>query len=283
MSMFIAPAASESGEFNLLSDGCYEACVVGLRGFTGTKYQSDEPEDKMQFVFQVQDDDGVLHYLTTKPLTNVLNEKSNLFKVLNGITGYGLDKFPIGFQYTALVNSDKPVKCQIVVKTVASKKDPNKQFNEIDSYLKAKKGQKTTFVPDDKAPAWLNQNVKEVFWIQGLSFLPPQENKAAGNAKAAANIPAAVATQMGDSSAFFGTAQNPTNPQFSPVQQPSPYVPPISKAQQVAERQAPGAYVPPAAPSPQPVFGQFTTASGNTYPTQQAPQVQVDEDSDLPF
>lgn len=282
--MFTAPEVTAGGDFTPLEDGCYEAVVVGLRGFTGTKYQSDEQEDKMQFVFQIKDDEGNLHYLTTKPLTNVLNEKSNLFKVLNGITGYGLDKFPVGFMYTQLVNSEKPVKCQLTVKTVVSKKDPNKQFNEIDSYLKAKKGQKTAFIPDDKAPAWLNQNVKEVFWINGLSFLQPQENKATGNAKSAANIPAAVATQMGDSSAFFGTAQNPQNPQFAPVQQPSPYVPPISKAQQVAERQVQnGAYVPPAAPAPQPVFGQATTAAGNVYPTQQAPQMQVDDENDLPF
>lgn len=253
MSMFTAPAATESGEFNILEDGCYEAVIVGLRGFEGTKYQSDEVEDKMQFVFQVQDGDGVLHYLTTKPLTNVLNEKSNLFKVLNGVTGYGLDKFPVGFRYTNLVNSDKPVKCQLTVKTVASKKDPNKQFNEIDGYLKAKKGQKYTFVPDDKAPAWLNQNVKEVFWINGLGFLPPQEKT--HNAKAA--VPPAPATQLGNSSAFFGQApQNPQNPQFA----------------------APGQYIPPAAPAPQPVFGQAPAAQ-----VPQAPQVQVDDDNDLPF
>ena len=281
MSMFTAPEVTAGGDFTPLEDGCYEAVVVGLRGFTGTKYQSDEPEDKMQFVFQVRDDEGTLHYLTTKPLTNVLNDKSNLFKVLNGITGYGLDKFPVGFQYTALVNGEKPVKCQLTVKTVASKKDPNKTFNEIDGYLKAKKGQKTTFVPDDKAPAWLNQNVKEVFWIPGLSFLPPQENKAAGNAKSAANIPPAVATQLGDSSAFFGQGQvsngfatpNSEVPvsgfpqQAGPVSAPSPYVPPQPK-------QAPqqGQYVPPAAPAPQ-----------QQWPAPQAPQVQVDDDNDLPF
>lgn len=250
MSMFTAPQATEGGEFNLLEDGAYEAVVVGLRGFTGTKFQSDEPEDKIQFVFQVQDGDNVLHYLTTKPLSNVLNEKSNLFKVLNGITGYTIDKFPVGFQYTQFVNSDKPVKCQLTVKTVQSKKDPNKQFNEIDGYLKAKKGQKYTFVPDDKAPSWLNQNVKEVFWINGLSFLPPQEKTQ--NAKAA--IPEAPVTQLGNSSAFFGQQQqNPTNPQFA----------------------APGQYVPPAAPAPQPVFGQAPAA-----PT--APVVDDDPDG-LPF
>lgn len=249
MSMFIAPQATEGGEFTLLEDGCYEAVIVGLRGFTGTKYQSDEPEDKMQFVFQVQDGDGVLHYLTTKPLTNVLNEKSNLFKVLSGVTGYGLDKFPVGFQYTQLVNSEKPVKCQLTVKTVASKKDPNRQFNEIDGYLKAKKGQKYTFVPDDKAPSWLNQNVKEVFWIDGLSFLPPQEKTHASAKSAMPEVPSAV--QLGNSGAFFGQQpQNPQSPQFA----------------------AHGQYVPPAAPAPQ-----------QAWPAPQAPQVAVDDNSDLPF
>ena len=258
MSMFIAPEATEGGEFNLLEDGCYEAVVCGLRGFTGTKYQSEEPEDKIQFVFQVQDGEGTLHYLCTKPLSNVLNDKSNLFKVLNGITGYGLDKFPVGFQYTQLVNSQKPVKCQLTVKTVQAKKDPNKQFNEIDSYLKAKKAQKYTFVQDDKAPAWLNQNCKETFWINGLNFLPPQEKTQ--NAKAA--MPAAPVTQLGNQSAFFGQApQNPNNPQFiQPGAQP---VAPV------------GAYVPPAAPAPQQAW---------PAPQTPAPQVQVtEEDSDLPF
>ena len=249
MSMFIAPQATEGGEFTLLEDGCYEAVIVGLRGFTGTKYQSDEPEDKMQFVFQVQDVDGVLHYLTTKPLTNVLNDKSNLFKVLNGVTGYGLDKFPVGFQYTQLVNSEKPVKCQLTVKTVTSKKDPNRQFNEIDGYLKAKKGQKYTFVPDDKAPSWLNQNVKEVFWINGLSFLSPQEKTQASAKAAMPEVPSAV--QLGNSSAFFGKQpQNPQNQQFA----------------------APGQYVPPAAPAPQ-----------QAWPAPQAPQVAVGDGDDLPF
>lgn len=258
MSMFIAPEATEGGEFNLLEDGCYEAVIVGLRGFTGTKYQSEEPEDKIQFVFQVQDGEGTLHYLCTKPLANVLNDKSNIFKVLNGVTGYGIEKFPVGFMYTNLVNSEKPVKCQLTVKTVQSKKDPNKQFNEIEGYLKAKKAQKYTFVPDDKAPAWLNQNCKETFWINGLKFLPPQEKNQ--NAKAAA--PAAPATQLGNSSAFFGQAQNPVQPQFA-----QPGAQPVAPA---------GTYVPPAAPAPQ-----------QPWPAQQAQpqpqQVVVDDDNDLPF
>lgn len=278
MSMFLAPAASASGEFNLLEDGCYEAVVVGLRGFTGTKYQSDEPEDKLQFVFQVQDGDGILHYLTTKPLTNVLNDKSNLFKVLNGVTGYGLDKFPVGFMYTQLVNSEKPVKCQLTIKTVTSKKDPTKQFNEIDGYLKAKKGQKYTFVPDDKAPAWLNQNVKEVFWMPGLGF---QEQKVQFGAPAEQK-PQFISpnTTQGSAPEFLGmspmqqacgtnvapsecaTAPFPTTQEVAqtPASQPSAYVAPQPK------------YVPPAAPAPQP-----------TWPAPANPVVEVDDSDSLPF
>jgi hypothetical protein len=72
------------------------------------------------------------------------------------------------------VNAQTPIKCQLAVKTVTSKKDPNKSFNEIDGYLKAKKNQKNAFIKDDKAPAWLNTNVKEVFWLPGLGFQAPQ-------------------------------------------------------------------------------------------------------------
>ena len=260
MSMFQA-IVSEAGEFNNLEDGCYEAVVTGLRGFEGTKYQSDEVQDKIQVVFQVQDSEGVLHYLTSKPMTNVMNDKSNLFKMLSGLTGYGLDKFKDGFDLRQLVNAENPVKCQLTIKTVTSKKDPNKSFNEIDGYLKAKKNQKNTFVPDDKAPAWLNQNVKEVLWMPGLSFLPPRET-----APAKATMPPAPATTLGDSSAFFNQA--PAMPG-----QPSPYVPPMTKQQQQAYlAQQNGTYVPPAAPAPQ-----------QAWPAPQAPQVQVEDPSDLPF
>lgn len=268
MSMFMATTATESGEFNLLEDGVVDAVVCGLRGFVGTKFESNEPEDKIQIVFQTQDADGVLHYLATKPMVGIISPKSNLFKVLSGITGYTIDKFPNGFNLTQIVNAEKPVKCQLVVKTVPSKKDPAKMYNEIDSYLKAKKGQKYTFVPDTEAPSWLNTNVKEALWLPGLAFQAPREP-----APAKAAIPEAVTTQLGDSSAFFGQAQNPSNPQFAPVQQPSPYVAPMTKAQQVAERQAqPGQYVPPAAPAPQ-----------QAWPAPQAPQVAGDDDEGLPF
>lgn len=249
--MFVAPEVTESGEFQL-AEGCWPAVVVGLRGFMGTKFQSEEQEPKMQFVFQVKDDEGTIHYVATKPLANKINEKSNLFKVLNGITGYGVEKFPKGFQYTQLVCNEKPVKCQIVVKTVPSKKDPNKQYTEIDSILKAKKGQNNTFTPDDKAPAWLNQNCIETFWLNGLSFQAPKEE---APAKAAmSEVPSAV--QLGNSSAFFGQPQNPTNPQFAaPGQQ---YVPPTAPA-----------------PAPQPVFGQVPAAP--------AAPVADDSDPNLPF
>ena len=260
MSMFQA-VVSEAGEFNLLEDGIASAIICGLRGFEGTKYQSDEPQDKIQIVFQVQDDEGNLHYLTSKPIVNKINEKSNLFKIVSSIFGCDITAFKDGFDCRKLVNPEQPTRCQLVVKTVSSKKDPNKQFNEIDSYLKPKKNQNNEFIPDDKAPAWLNQNVKETLWMPGLSFLPPRET-----APAKATMPPAPATTLGDSSAFFNHA--PAMPG-----QPSPYVPPMTKQQQQAYlAQQNGTYVPQAAPAPQ-----------QTWPAPQAPQVAVDDSSDLPF
>ena len=250
--MFISPAPSEGSEFNLLEESLYEAVVVGLRGWQGTKYNSDEVEDKMQFVFQVQGPDGVLHYLATKPLTIFVSTGSNLFKVLNSLTGYGVEKFPQGFDYRQFVNSAQPIKCQLVVKTVPSKKDPNKSYNEIDSIIKAKKGQQYTFIPDDKAPAWLNSNVKEAYWLQGLGFQAPQTQ---------ATQPAA-----------------PAQSQFMP---PKPPTTPVS----FAEFQANAARTPdeiPVAPFPtQPGPAQ---AAPSPYVAPQAKQAPAEEDPNaLPF
>ena len=255
MSMFATPAATEGGEFNLLEDGCYEAVVCGLRGFVGTKYQSDEPQDKIQVVFQVQDGDGIIHYLASKPMANFISDKSNLFKLLNGITGYDLEKFKDGFDLRVIVNADTPIKCQLAVKTVTSKKDPNKSFNEIDGYLKAKKNQKNAFIKDDKAPAWLNTNVKEVFWLPGLGF---QASQAQATEPAQ---PAAPAQSQ------FMTHKPPTTP--------------VS----FAEFQANAARTPdeiPVAPFPtQPGPAQ---AAPSPYVAPQAKQVPAEEDLDtLPF
>ena len=271
--MFTAPAQTTATEYEVLEDGAYEAILCGMTFKNFKKYQSEEIQPKMQFIFQVKEGD-TLHYLKSKPMVNSINEKSNLFLCINAMTGATLDKVPLGYDYTSLLGW----KCQLSVVTKPSAKDPNVTYNEISGYMKPKKSQKTELVPDDKVPYYLNDNVLESAWMPGLSFAakPQQASTFASPAK---NIPDKVATTLGDSSAFFGQGQvsqgfatpnsevpvatfNP-NDVSGPVSAPSPYVAPTPKG---------GAYVPPAAPAPQP-----------TWPAPQAPQVAADSDEGLPF
>lgn len=278
--MFTAPAQTTATEYEILEDGAYEGILCGMTFKNFKKYQSEEIQPKMQFIFQVKEGD-TLHYLKTKPMVNSINEKSNLFLCINAMTGATLDKVPLGYDYKNLLGW----KCQLSVVTKPSAKDPNVTYNEISGYMKPKKSQKNELVPDDKVPYYLNENVLESAWMPGLSFAakPQQASTFAAPAPAQA-IPAQVVTTMGDSSAFFGQGQvsqgfatpnsevpvAPFNPnEVGPVSAPSPYVAPTPK------------YVPPAAPAPQPVFGQAVTGAGNTYQTQAAPQVESDDD--LPF
>jgi hypothetical protein len=282
MSMFTAPAQTTATEYEVLEDGAYEAILCGMTFKNFKKYQSEELQPKMQFIFQVKEGD-TLHYLKTKPMVNSINEKSNLFLCINALTGATLDKVPLGYDYKNLLGW----KCQLSVVTKPSAKDPNVTYNEIGGYMKPKKSQKTELVADDKVPYYLNENVLESAWMPGLSFAakPQQASTFAAPSKA---MPAQVATTIGDSSAFFGQGQvsqgfatpnsevpvAPSNPNYvgGQASAPSPYVAPQRKD---------GTFVPAPAPAPQPqMFGQATTPAGNTYPTQAAPQVTED---DLPF
>lgn len=281
MSFFTAPAATEGSNYEPLEEGAYEAILCGMTAKNFKKYQSEEVIPKLQFIFQIKEGDQ-LYYLRTKPMTNTINDKSNLFLCISGLTGAKLEQVPLGTDYTKMIG----IQCQISVVQKPSPKDPNVIYNEIGGFMKKKKSQKNQFTPDDKAPWYLNEGVLECCWIQGLAFAPKPAEQ---NQSSKQFVPPPVQTQMGDSSAFFGQqpSQGFATPnsevpvsgfpqQAGPVSAPSPYVPPQPK--QVPQQ---AQYTPPAAPAPQPVYGQATTAAGNTYQTQQAPQVN-DEDN-LPF
>lgn len=250
MSYLIAPAPSEGTENFLLDEGCYNAVVCGIRATMGTKYNTEIPEVKLQVIFQVAQGD-TKHYLTSKRCSNNIGARSNMFAILNGISGYGPEHFVNGFDYSKLLG----VPCQLTVKTTVSKKDPNKQYNEIASYLKAKKDDKAQFVPDTEAPWWLNAGNLEAVWCQGLSF----KDKPAEQQVTQLEFPQQPATTQGNAPEFMNIPQNMA------ASAPSPYVAPQPK-------KSPSTYVPPAAPAPQ-----------QPWPAPQNPVVEVDESSDLPF
>lgn len=165
-----AAATANGGEFALLETGAYSAVCVGLTKKEFKKYQSTETEPKFQFIFQVNDGE-VNHYLRTLPFRNVINEKSNLFVFLNTWLGVTFEKAAEGIDLGKTVG----LKAQVVVGE--SERD-GKKYNTIENVLKAKKTDKVEFVPDDKAPAFLNKGpFIAAHWIDGLAFAEPTENK----------------------------------------------------------------------------------------------------------
>lgn len=164
---FITAKPTESGEFSLLEAGAYDAICVGVTSRNFKRYQSEDLEPKFQFIFQIVED-GQKHYLRTLPLRNVINDKSNLFTLLNSWTGVTLDKCADGIDLSKLVG----YKAQIVVD---EQEREGKKYNGIANILKAKKSSTVAFVPDNEAPAYLRSNLLLEKWIDGLGFAAPVE------------------------------------------------------------------------------------------------------------
>lgn len=163
-----AAATANGGNFEILEAGVYDGVCVGVTVRPFRKYQSEELENKFQFVFQVVDGD-TKHYLRTLPFRNVINEKSNLYLFLNSWTGLGLDKLTGGIDLKQFVGT----KAQIVV---GEAEREGKKYNNITNVIKAKKNSTVEFVKDDKAPAFLNKDLKASKWIDGLSFSEPKQD-----------------------------------------------------------------------------------------------------------
>lgn len=161
-----AAATANGGEFEILEAGVYDGVCVGVTVRNFKKYQSEDLEPKFQFVFQIADN-GTNHYLRTLPLRNVINDKSNLFIMLNSWTGLGLDKLSGGFDLTKFVGA----KAQIVV---GEAEREGKKYNSITNVIKTKKNSTVEFVKDDKAPAFLSKNLLAAKWIDGLGFSEPK-------------------------------------------------------------------------------------------------------------
>jgi len=166
---FLTAKPTEGGEFSLLEAGAYSAICVGVTSRNFKRYQSEDLEAKFQFVFQVVEN-GQKHYLRTLPLRNVINEKSNLFVLLNSWTGVTLEKCADGIDLSKLVG----YKAQIVVD---EQEREGKKFNGIANVLKARKSDTTAFVPDNEAPAYLKNNLLLEKWIDGLGFAAPKDEE----------------------------------------------------------------------------------------------------------
>ncbi len=169
---FLITAAPSTGDaFALLETGAYSGICVGLTKKEFRKYQSDELEGKVQFIFQIVDDEGVKHYLRTLPYRPIINDRSNLFNMLSSWVGISLEKASEGVDLGKLVG----IKAQLVVDI---QERDGKQYNVISNILKPKKNDPAAFVADDKAPAFLNKGPFICSrWIEGLGFAEAKEEE----------------------------------------------------------------------------------------------------------
>jgi len=220
---------SETAEFERPEDGLHQAVIGGvtLRDFADYNDKTKTVE-KLQFILQCAQD-GQTFYFRTKPMANILGEKSNLMIFLASATGATLEKikekYPIGFPLKNLVG----VPVQAVVNTVTGK--DGKEYANLANVLKAKKGTKTAVV-QDAIPAYLVRGAKEQFLADCLT-VKEETNKAAtfpqglpGGVASGAAVPQmpanAQVTQNQNAAAFMGV----TNPA------PQPAAPDIQTAEQ---------------------------------------------------
>ena len=181
---------SETAEFERLEDGMYESACVGvtLRQFPDYNDRS-KMVDKVQFIFQVARD-GQCFYFRTRPLTPIINEKSNLFIMLNGWTGVTLDKLTPGLDCSRMIG----VKAQVVITTESGK--DGKEYSTLANILKPKKGSKVAPVPD-AIPEYL---------VRGVSY---------------SRFAAGITTPTQAAPQYAQQARNPYQPQAAPAIPPN--------------------------------------------------------------
>lgn len=211
---------SETAEFERLEDGMYQGVIAGviLRDFPGYEDKTKLVE-KLQFIIQVAQD-GQTFYFRTKPMANILGEKSNLMIFLNSATGATLEKvkekYPVGFPLQNLVG----VPVQAVVNTVTGK--DGKEYANLANVLKAKKGTKTAVV-QDAIPAYLVRGAKQQFLADCLTVkeetaITQPAQVQVGQRGASPSIPANAQISQGNAAAFMNA---------QPIPQPANAVPDV--------------------------------------------------------
>lgn len=194
-------APSEAADFERLDDGAYNGCCVGVTARDFPDYNDPSVMvTKIQYIFQVAEG-GQTYYFRTKPMKNVINEKSNLFILINTWTGATMDRMLPGF------NCDKMVGygAQLVINTTTGK--DGKQYANLANVLKLKKGVKVAPV-QDAIPAYLVKDCTAQILADGITVKAPE----------AAKAPAAPAAAM----PFHQNPAAPVANQGLSVTQPAP-------------------------------------------------------------
>lgn len=227
---FYAPK-SEAAEFEVLEPGSYNGVCIGvtLKEFPNFNDRS-KMDEKVQFVFQICEG-GQQYYLRSKPCKVVLNEKSNLYLLINGWTKASLERIADGFSCDKMVGFG----AQIIVN---QREYNGKTYADIANVLPLKKGVKVPVTPAE-IPAFLDANTKASIWAGGITVKAPDLTPAglkqvnAGVYQKDAGMDVQLKSEQQDASnGFVGGVDFGT---VTPQPAPAPAVPPQEQAPQVDE------------------------------------------------
>lgn len=214
---------SESGEFETLEPGSYNGVCIGcvIREFPD--YNNREVMvPKVQFVYQIVEG-AQQYYLRSKPCKIVLNEKSNLYLLINGWTKATLERMSNGFACNKMVGFG----AQIITTT---RENNGKVYADIANVLPLKKNVKVAVTPAE-IPAYLAKGAIEQVWADGITvkeekpkvatFPSAVNDQLPGMVPQQATVPqtqipqmppAAQVTQNADPAAFLGVTNPPAQP-----------------------------------------------------------------------
>lgn len=180
----IPEATTGASSYEPLEEGAYEACLAAIVGKKLKGYQTEELEDKIIFVFQIRDDENKTHYVSTIPMKRVINDKSNLFQLLNSWTKKSMDEL-VGLNMGNLIG--KP--CQL---TIAHETKGEKTYLRIAAILPPKKNTKAVIL-EDEAPYFITKGAFFVKLADGITIVPEGSKKDAAPAPAPATAAAPAA------------------------------------------------------------------------------------------
>lgn len=223
---------TENAEFEMLEPGAYNGVCVGLTLRNFRNYNNpDQMDEKVQFVFQIVEG-GQQFYLRSRPCKITLNEKSNLYLLINSWTKATLERMSNGFSCDKMVGYG----AQLVTTTREGK--DGKVYAELANILPLKKGTKVQVTPAE-IPAYLARGVIDQLWAPGITVKPETTVKAAPDPNAAYRAgapvndaapdfglgvpaatmaaqtktpPAAQVTQNGNPAEFMGVTNPPAQP-----------------------------------------------------------------------
>lgn len=153
---------SETAEFEVLEPGSYDGVCIGI---TMREFTSKEgiKTNKVQFVFEICEG-AQQYFLRSKPCSLVLNEKSNLFQLIQSWTKASMERVTAGFSCDKMVGFG----AQIIV----SHREVNgRTYADIASVLPLKKGVKVEVTPAE-IPTYLGKGALKQLWAPGITVKP---------------------------------------------------------------------------------------------------------------